>query len=397
MGDDARARAARLLARTRDVIDERATGDRPPAWCDALGYTRFLDALSDDEVTLGERDGLGAVLAARPDSPAGLTALAREVEEACALPPPPLPAALPPMRGASDRKVAQIARLVGLLTLRAPRARIVDVGAGHGQLTRALASLTGLPTIGWERDAGRVAVARARAGEGGPAFVERDAAALQGALRPSDVVVGLHACGAVGEIVFEAAGRVGAGVVWVGCCPQKRQGPRAPMSRVEGVSPGALTLPRSVLGLANVRRGDEGVEEDLATRGRARLSRIALGALLSRAGIALAPGEEMRGLNRRRATGRLDDLARAAFGLRGLPPPSDLDVAEATREAEVTHARRRRWELPRTMLGRLVEVWIAHDRAGHLAALGRSVEVRRVFDERESPRDVVVLSAPRAR
>lgn len=391
---DALVRTARLIAGVRDVIDGRATSATPPAWCVARGHAPFLAALSDDEVWRAERDGLQAVVRGRPDAPADLRDLSEEVDRVCSLEAPPTPAIVAPTRGASERKRAQVARMVALLGDARDYERVVDVGAGHGHLTRELARLSGRPTVGWEREPSRVAAARARTGSDGPTFVEGEVEALARELRAGDLVVGLHACGALGEVAIEAAGRAGAAVLWVGCCLQKRDGARAPMTDIGGLDRRALVLSRDVLGLANVRRGDGGVEEDLATRALSRQHRLALRLLLARAGVQASPGAEMHGLNRRSATGDFSELARRAFAARGLAPPTEEDVAEAARDGAWTHALARRWELPRTMLGRALEVWVARDRAGHLAALGYRTQVRRAFDDDESPRDVAIVATP---
>jgi hypothetical protein len=52
----------------------------------------------------------------------------------------------------------------------------------------------------------------------------------------------------------------------------------------------------------------------------------------------------------------------------------------------------RRWELPRTMLARLIEVWVALDRAMLLVRSGRRVDVSMAFDAQVSPRNVAVIA-----
>jgi len=218
------------------------------------------------------------------------------------------------------------------------------------------------------------------------------------ALTPEDLVVGLHACGELGDHAVRAAGRAGAAVAVVGCCPQKRAGERAPLADTHGVDPGALTFGPSVLGLANARDGELGVETDLETRVASRANRLALRALLNAAGRGVDPGGEMRGLNRRRATGTLAELVTHAFETHGLAAPAAAVVEQAARDAHAIHARMRRWDLPRAMLARLIEVWIALDRAAFLAGLGHEVDVVVAFDMAASPRNVAVVGtrAPRA-
>lgn len=390
------ADASRVLAAARDIIAERPARSAPPAWCERRGWTDFLAALPPDVVLRAERDGLAAHVANLPDAPADLVALARAVTAITALPPVESAAsAVVDPRRASPRKRAQVAAFAALVgRLDASPLRVVDLGSGHGHLTRHLAVALGVEAQGWERDAARVAVAASLAGDRGARFVTVDARDAAGTLRSTDLVVGLHACGALGDLAVRAAGEAGAAVVVVGCCLQKREGDRAPLVVAEGVTAPALTLGRAVLGLGNACDGDEGVEDDLATRITSRVHRIALRAALLAEGHEIAPGEEMRGVNRRRATGALDALVASACAVRGWPTPSPAAIAEAGRAAAASYERTRRWSLPRAMLARLLEVWIALDRAAWLASRGYDAEVVAAFDPALSPRNVAVLGRP---
>jgi hypothetical protein len=99
----------------------------------------------------------------------------------------------------------------------------------------------------------------------------------------------------------------------------------------------------------------------------------------------------MRGVNRRRAIGGLGDLAARAFAVRGLRAPSVAAVDCALRDARADYERARRLALPRAMLARLVEVWVALDRAALLLGRGYAVDVAVAFDAGVSPRNVAVL------
>jgi hypothetical protein len=103
----------------------------------------------------------------------------------------------------------------------------------------------------------------------------------------------------------------------------------------------------------------------------------------------------MRGINRRRAEGDFPSLVAAAFAQRGLEMPSPGDVVRAEADAHDEHRRIRRWELPRTLLARLLEVWIALDRATYLLRLGYRVRVAELFANEVSPRNLLVLGTPR--
>ena len=161
-----------------------------------------------------------------------------------------------------------------------------------------------------------------------------------------------------------------------------------------GVRAEGLTIGRAVLGLGNGCDGEQGVEEALAVRSAARVNRMALRAALLAAGQAVTAGEEMRGVNRRRATGALEALAACAFAARGMAAPSAAAVDAAGRAAAAEYERVRRWSLPRAMLARLLEVWVALDRAAWLRSLGYATEVVAAFDPSLSPRNVAVLGRP---
>ena len=387
--------ASRLLASVRDIVDERPYGAAPPAWSERRGWSAFLAGLTDDAVLAAERDGLAAHVATFPGAPDDLVALARGVIRWTALPvvaTATASAAEVDGRRASPRKRTQVAAFADLVgRLGGAASRVVDLGSGHGHLTRHLARALGVDAEGWERDPARVAVAASLAGDGGARFVTIDARDAAGALRPTDLVVGLHACGALGDHAVRAAGEAGASVVIVGCCLQKREGPRAAMAAAAGVSTEALTIGRAVLGLGNSCDGEEGVEEVLAVRTASRVNRMALRVALLAAGLRLETGEEMRGVNRRRATGALAELVECACAVRGVATPSAEAIAAAGRSAAAEYERLRRWALARAMLARLVEVWVALDRAAWLRGMGYATEVLVAFDPAVSPRNVAVL------
>lgn len=414
--------ASALLASVRDIVDERALGNSPPSWSTLRGWTGFLEALSDGAVIMAQRDGLAAHVAELPGAPADLVTLARAVSQCVMLPRARArDVRLPEGRKASERKRAQVAAFGALLDGFATRpARIVDVGSGHGHLTRHLARTLAVPAEGWERDPARVAVAerltsaQAECGartehekhgkpshhgdhgdhgdhaEHGPRFITVDVHHAPNDFTSDDLLVGLHACGDLADHAVLAAGHTGAAVALIGCCLQKRAAERLPLA--ETPLSGSLTLARSVLGLGNARDGEDGVEADLASRNRSRVHRIALRISLQIAGFDVRPGEEMRGLNRRRATGSLVELVARAFALRARAAPAPHAIAEAERAAYAEYARTSRWELPRTMLARLVETWVALDRARYLSTRGYRAEVVVAFPPEVSPRNLAVLA-----
>lgn len=413
-------RATKLLASSQDIVAERPATEEP-TWVGRRGWRAFLEHLSEGALAHCERVGLAAALSephvASPAPPIALpvaadegAAIARELAAAPAdlrelamrvvqitTLAPALASSLDPSsvdgRRASVRKRSQVAAFVAIVSPRlADRARVIDVGSGHGHLTRHLGRELPLPVEGWEIDAARVAVAETLPHAHTTMFRPLDVREHVNELRGDDIVIGLHACGELADHAIAAAARTGAAVALVGCCLQKRRGSRTSSSSAAAAAP---PLGRDVLGLGNVTVGEPGVEEPLAVRLRSRENRIALGFLLAEAGAVANAGEEMRGLNRRKATGSLDELVEACFSVRGLAAPSAAEVRSAADRAATLHARRRRWDLPRLMLGRVIEVWIATDRAAALGEASQRAYVRTAFPASESPRNLIVLSEGR--
>lgn len=406
---------AALLAESRDLLEARGREVAPPS-IEGRGWTGFLEGLDDVELDALEIGGSAARWPERtPPSLVALAAAAREVEtlDVLASPGARVEADSPLRRGETPRKRAQVDAFVrAVAPLVEARARggagdVVDVGAGHGHLTRALSERLGVPVLGLERDAARVARARALPSLSAPSSfasfalsdVVRDGLPIgRGAL-----ALGLHACGELGDLVVEVAAARGASVALVGCCLQKRRAstrrtlegapdlPSCPSPPSLPSLPSAVReLPKGLLGLSNLSARDQGVEatreENLAGRRR----RLELGWLLEQRGCPA--GEELLGLNRRAARGDLATLTGRAFAARGLPPATraELDAAEAFGAAR--HARMRRWALPRALLARPLEVFVALDRACHLERHGHTVTVGTLFHADVSARNVMVLA-----
>jgi SAM-dependent methyltransferase len=294
------------------------------------------------------------------------------------------------LRGASPRKRAQIAAFVRALTAAREPRRIVDVGAGHGHLTRALARALEVPALGIERDETLTARARDLAPDGAR-FVVADA---QRELRfqPGDLAVGLHACGSLGDALVVAAARDGADVLLVSCCAQKIEADaRPPLSKL-GASLG-VTMRRDVLGLANLTSRPTGVETSMRTIVQSRETRFALSLLLRGRGCALQPGEEARGINRRQLTRGLGHAAARALSHRGLPPASRAELEEVAERARTEYGLIRRLSLPRAMLGRPIELAVALDRAQHLCEAGHAARVGPLFSIQDSPRNLAVMGS----
>jgi SAM-dependent methyltransferase len=386
-------RALDVLFPVMDILAGRVEDPTPPPWLDRRGWEGFLRDLSDEEVIRCETEGLGAVVAGKPGAPAGLRELATSAGEAARLPALQIAhreVAGESARSVKPRKQAQLAALLGAVEAMAGgSARIVDVGAGSGHFTRLAAEMFERETLGLERDEGRLRAAASRGGER-VRYVACDACREPLLLAAGDLAVGLHACGDVGDRLVSAAADVGCDLALVSCCFQKIGGPaRAPLSaRGAGFS-----LAKETLGLANLTAQPEGVETSTAVAVQARQTRHALFALLRGRGVPVAPGEEMRGINRRRAHAGLAEVARRALELRGLPPPTAAEIAHHEALSEAHFAIVRRLSAPRNLLARLVEVSIVLDRAARMEEAGLAVRVATAFDRAVTPRNVARLAS----
>jgi hypothetical protein len=204
---------------------------------------------------------------------------------------------------------------------------------------------------------------------------------------PHRVLMALHGCGQLGDALVTAAVATGASVLLLGCCPQKIRD-----TRRDPLVPGGPSFPREVLGLANVLPRQEGVEGDLRDALAAKEARLALRELLAARGLSVPAGEEMRGVNRRKPSAGLAALAAAACQARALPPPTTDEILTASQRAHAHYLTERRLMLPRSMLGRALEIFIALDRALYLQQHGYRVHVLELFPSAITPRNLAVLA-----
>jgi SAM-dependent methyltransferase len=393
------ARLLEVLAPVLDIVDAPVETPEPPAWCSERGWVDFLLRLDDAELRASECGGFAALLAGDAQAPAELRELAARVQRCTRLPALgtselALPAAA--LRGVSTRKRGQLAALLGALSPLAAKAeRIVDVGAGHGHLSRLAAEFFRRQTLALDRDASLLRSAdersqqRARGGLD-VRFVEANIGEQRLELQPSDLAVGLHACGELGDRLVVADGAAGCDVALVSCCLQKTSAPRQlPLSREAR----GLDIRRCALGLTNLTPREDGVEASMAANLLAREARLALRYLLRARGLPVDAGEEMRGVNRRRAQAGLPDLAAHALGLRQLPPPTALELRFFAHAAHRDYAIMRRLSLPRSLLARLIEIAIVRDRAAALEERGQAVTVAQLFEPRLTPRNTVLFAS----
>jgi len=384
---------ALLVEHSRDVLDARPSGGDPPAALVSRGWAGFLESLSDASLERLEIEGLAADWPS--DMPASLGELVRAAREICAVPEldRSQPTGRPQRKLETPRKSAQVDAFAPLVLPYARRAtRVLDVGSGHGHLGRELAQRIALPVVGLERD--RRIAERARSLPGQVSFAELDVLRDGLPVQEGDCVIGLHACGELGDAIVQSAAEHRASVALVGCCLQKRRdSARAPLS-IDSRTEDALVLPTRLLGLSNLTAREEGVEATREENLRARERRLALHRLLSERVGPLRFGAEIDGLNRRTAHASLDTLVERAFAHRRLPLPSAIDRAAAASWAHQAHARARRLSLPRTMLARVLEVFVLCDRARFLEQRGFTVELGTVFPASLSARNLGLFAAP---
>jgi SAM-dependent methyltransferase len=387
-----------LLDETSDILGHRVQEPVVPAWCRERGWDAFLRSLDDVEVGRGEALGLVKLLDERRDAPESLRALAERVEGLTRITDAtPTEGTLRTMRRVSRRKRAQLESLSTLARkhLARPR-RVVDVGAGLGHLTRVLAEDLGCPAVGLELEEDRVEKARALS-KRDASFERWDARTRPLPIEDGDLVVGLHACGELGDLVTRGAAETGADLILVSCCLQKIRGEvRSPLSRL-GKERGFVAS-RALLGLANVSIRPVGVETSMEAIMASRETRYALRLLLTGRGVACAPGEESHGINRRQMNRGLEAVAPAALARRGLGAPSAEELREVSVRARREFSVIRRLSLPRAMLARALEVAVVADRAALLEDAGHAAHIVTAFGDETSPRNLTIVArAGRAR
>jgi hypothetical protein len=400
-----RLRAAlAVLTPFLDIVHAPVEDATPPAWCLRRGWAEFLLSLDEQALRACETSGLEVGLRGVANAPRELLALAETVRHATALPRLRVPnARLPPaaLRGVAARKREQLEVLLGVAApFAVSAARIVDVGAGSGHLARLSAELFQRETVALERDAGRLRTARQRTeqrarnvGVLAVRFAATDVGRERLELERSDLALGLHACGDLGDRLVLAAAAARCDLLLCSCCFQKvASSERVMLSRAGGT----LVLRKSVLGLANLTPQARGVEATLGENLHGRQARLAARRLLQARGLAVAPGEEMRGVNRRRALAGFSELAKAVLAARRLPPPTPAELRRHADDAEREHAAIRRLSLPRHLLARLVELAVVLDRAALLEERGQHVLVAELFERRVTPRNTVLLATEHA-
>jgi hypothetical protein len=397
---DELARVLHVLTPVLDIIDTAVETPDPPVWCRERGWVDFLLQLDDEALFASECGGFANLLAGCASAPAGLRELAARVQRCTRLPALGtaelvLPAAA--LRGVGARKRGQLAALLGALPPLASSAeRIVDVGAGRGHFSRLASELFRRQTLALDRDAQLLRNGERSQRGAQPArelelrFVEANIGEQPLELQRSDLAIGLHACGELGDRLVVAAAAARCDVALVSCCLQKTAAARRPPLSREARG---LDIRRCALGLTNLTPREDGVEASLADNLRAREARLALRYLIRHRGVEVAAGEEMRGVNRRRAQAGFPQLAAHALALRALRSPSESELRFFAAAARHDYAVIRRLALPRSLLARLVELAVVRDRAAALEESGQAVVVAQLFEQRLTPRNTVLFAS----
>ena len=394
------AEVLQVLTPVLDIVRAPLDEADPPDFCRQRGWADFLGSLTDSELAACEASGLESGLHEHAGAPHDFRALFREVRRVTQMPRlSAVPLALPPeaLRGVSARKREQLAALLGAVSAAAAHSqRIVDVGAGSGHFARLAAELFDRETVALDREPSGLQSgaerSKRRARDSGALdvhFVVADLVREGFELRSTDLAIGLHACGELGDRLVLAAAAARCELALVSCCLQKtRADVRVPLSR----SAGEFRLRKADLGLTNLTLQAEGVEAPLADNLRGREVRLGVRHLLRARGIELRPGEEMRGVNRRRARAGFPALASQVLAGRGLPAPTEAELVFHAQTAARDRARIRRFSLPRNLLARLVELSVVLDRAALLEECGLRVQVAQLFEQRVTPRNLVLLA-----
>lgn len=287
-------RALGILGEAQDIVASRPVEGHAPEWADQRGWSDYLLGLSDAELTEAER-APARWLAAHAEAPASLRAITQQASALCSA----FEDVSEPERHALERHVkrrkqAQLEAFSAVaLQEFAGVSRIVDLGSGHGHLTRALArALRPEETLGIDWHDERVARAIDLAGDGGPRFVHADASRDVNdelALAAGDLVVGLHPCGDLGDVLVSRAREANAHVLAVSCCFQKTSRDARGALSQQAQSAG-FSVPKHALGLANVSPVSFEGSGSLAEKRAWRRTRLGLHLLLEARGVEVAPG-----------------------------------------------------------------------------------------------------------
>ena len=300
-----------------------------------------------------------------------------------------------PEARATERKRAQVQALVETLAATWPEAPglVVDWCAGKGHLGRSLAAVLGRPLLTLERqrrlcEVGQILSAEAEVAATHLPLDVRQTEQLPCVAWRQAAVVGLHACGSLGEAMLDfAVAQKAETVALAPCCYHFAAGarpyrPRSAVGRTHDLhfDETSLRLPT----YQQVRQAPS-----IGERRRRKMAWLmALKALTEAAGAPLEgpPGPVYKGWNN-------DDLptfvARMA-GRRGVALPSrwDADAIEALGWERARHARA--LGLVRGVFRRPLELWLVLDKALALQGQGYEVALTTFCAPSLTPRNLLI-------
>jgi SAM-dependent methyltransferase len=412
--------AGSLLSEGSEILLQRVvSSSEPPAWlCNGANDDAFswLADLSEDDLICAERDGLFAFMSSRRKvrpAPPFLTRLAARASQTSSLFPldgamtqrGPLakrPRRVSPAKHHQIHAVVQAAKDI-LASL--PVSRIVDVGGGHGHLARELALVDeAMQVVCVDLNPALLRMARElyehQGSRGTLTFVQGNAVASDSLFGNGDLIIGLHPCGSLGDRIVLAAAEHTSALVLVSCCLQKLQGGdaalrlRSPVSATAKSNPvvyNALRADAKTLGVTNRVRGFAGGSDLLA-----RETRVALRMLLSSRGHAVGPISDVSGLSRHRMRRGIRAVAEQALEARGdKTPVSHDEIDTCVMRAHEEYVRMRKLNLPRAMLGEVLEQAVVLDRAAVLEEAGYlNVRTLRMFPDDISMRNLGIVAYP---
>lgn len=418
---------APLLDAISPVLGARITSPQPPSWMDEE-MVSYLLSLSDDQLVNSERTT--ALTQQRDKKLPRMLKYMYSLTEPLQYAFPCFPVAnelLTSPVGRSLRrsksrprssKRAQL-RAVSLILsevlrqTRSPVSRVIDIGAGHGHLSAQLAAELdpGIQVIAVERNPQFVQTATSVHISGcctptspptshsrAPlSFVKADVVP-SGSNLPlvkGNALVGLHACGALGDALISGAGQQEASaVLLVSCCLQKiapgatSRPPLSFTSLNDDTLRKHLTLTRSQLGATNASRGYNR-HGDLV----ARETRYALRVLLADSGHSVERvGEEVVGISRHSLRAGLHAIVPELVELYGIDIPSNEDIIHRVLQAKVDYRVMRALTLPRAFAASILEMAVVLDRAACLEDAGFRVSTGRIWPDEVSPRNLCCVA-----
>ena len=401
-GQGAHAEAYRALsdwlAQTRALWQPRPFVDLPAPWeaefQDAAAWLRRCDDQAVEALERGEAlQGMPEPLAEIFRATAGWGAVSPLADHLWdPIDAPSLARRVPKTKAGQVRALASVAVNVAGA---AGASRVIDWCSGKGHLGRTVGAAAGLPLRLIEREASLCRVGEAMAAE---ASVPCDSVALDvmkdalsGQIRRGDLVVALHACGALSErLVEEAAVQRAAGLVLSPCCYHRGHGPggRAPMSRIG--TDGGLVLDHAALRLASL---DER-ESDCARRParlRGQAWRLAVD-LLVREASGIDRYTPLGAIPERLFRGPFEVFARHVAERDGLPLPATWCPEGALAAGHARAKVARRLGVLRAQFRRPLERWLVLDRAVRLEEQGYQVSVGTFCQRTLTPRNLAVVA-----